>query len=335
MPSLMEEEAQQEDDVTFLQNDEGGLVPNTDGKVYPGVTCRKCGSRGHYGDSFGVNKCPQAASDGNQVQLFQSADSGPSPDALEQHLRQFSFFQCGHDFSFSQQSLPTRIPNTWILLDSCSTVSVFNNPVFLHNIRTSTVPLTIKTNGGSHSSSMLGDLAGFGTVWYNPSSLANILSLKEVRKVRQVVMDSNVEAAMTVYKQDGTTMKFREFENGLYFHNASVGLDVTPSNNKLTNYSHPPPQYGFINTMADAKERFTKREIDAANAARALYRKMGRPSQLQFEHWLDSNFITNCPLTSSNAKRAHLIYGPDIAMIKGKTILPIPMCLLKGLIYYQ
>lgn len=98
-----------------------------------------------------------------------------------------------NDFIFAQQSRYSRIPPTWILLDSCSKVSVFNNPIFLHNIRAGSVPLTINTNGGSHNSSMLGDLAGFGMVWYNPSSLANILLLKDVRKVRRVVMDSDVE----------------------------------------------------------------------------------------------------------------------------------------------
>ncbi len=42
-------------------------------------------------------------------------------------------------------------------------------------------------------------------------------------------MDSNVEAAMVVvYKCDGTTIKFKEFENGLYYHDAALG--VTSSN---------------------------------------------------------------------------------------------------------
>ncbi len=138
IPALMD--VTQQDDMTFLQDNDADLVPNTDGKVYLGITCGKCSSCGHYGDSFGANKCLQAAKIGNQVQLFQSADSGPSTNELEQHLSQFSFFQCNQDSLFAQQSLSTHISNTWILLDSCSTVSVFNNPIFLSNIRTSTDP---------------------------------------------------------------------------------------------------------------------------------------------------------------------------------------------------
>ncbi len=78
-------------------------------------------------------------------------------------------------------------------------------------------------------------------------------------------MDSDVEAAMVVHKCDGTTIKFKEFENGLYYHDAAEG--VTSSNNKITHsYSHP-ANYGFITTVAIAKERlFTQREVEALHS---------------------------------------------------------------------
>jgi hypothetical protein len=61
------------------------------------------------------------------------------------------------------------------------------------------------------------------------------------------------------------------------------------------------------------------REIDLADKARDLYRKLGRPSQQQFEDILKQNLIRNCPVTVDDAKRALLIYGPDLATLKGKT----------------
>lgn len=69
VPGLMEET--QQEDVIFLQDEDTDLVPNTDGKVYLGVTYRKCGSR--------ANKCPQVVRSGNQVQLFQSARTASTP----------------------------------------------------------------------------------------------------------------------------------------------------------------------------------------------------------------------------------------------------------------
>ncbi len=69
------------------------------------------------------------------------------------------------------------ILDTWIvLLDSQSTVSIFCNAKFLHNICMSPTKLVVITNGGKQISTMISDLKNFGPVWYNPESIANILS---------------------------------------------------------------------------------------------------------------------------------------------------------------
>jgi hypothetical protein len=59
--------------------------------------------------------------------------------------------------------------------------------------------------------------------------------------------------------------------------------------------------------------------IDAADKVRELYRKLGCPSQQQFKEIMSKNILLNCPVTVDDAKRAMLIYGPDLATIKGKT----------------
>ena len=50
-----------------------------------------------------------------------------------------------------------------------------------------------------------------------------------------------------------------------------------------------------------------------------LHRKIGRPSQAHFENILKNNLIHNCPVTVDDARRAIVIYGPDMASLKGKT----------------
>jgi hypothetical protein len=120
---------------------------------------------------------------------------------------------------------PNGIPDHFILLDSDSTVSIFNNSSFLTNIRNVDDPLCLKANGGgSQVSYQMGDVAGFGPVWYNPESVANILSLAEVRCICRVTMDSAQEPAFHVHKADGTgTTVFFEHPSKLYLHDASVG----------------------------------------------------------------------------------------------------------------
>jgi hypothetical protein len=78
--------------------------------------------------------------------------------------------------------------------------------------------------------------------------------------------------------------------------------------------------YSFVLTVSGNKQRFHRREVEAAERARELYRQIGRPSQAHFEHILENNLIQNCPISVDNAKRAVLIYGADSATLKGKTI---------------
>ena len=86
-------------------------------------------------------------------------------------------------FAFLQEDIvcsnhdKAAIPKSWILLDSQSTVDVFSNKKLITNIRDSKHVLTLHCNAGKISVNQKGDLRGYGTVWYYPDSIANILSL--------------------------------------------------------------------------------------------------------------------------------------------------------------
>ena len=166
------------------------------------------------------------------------------------------------DFSFHQNTTNgiNLIPDTWILLDSQSTVSVFKNSRYLSNIRASDLTLRVHTNGGTQLSTHIGTVANFGDVWYNKNSLANILSMAAVRKVCRITMDTLVAAAIHVYRQDNSIMTFQEYRSGLYYFDA--GVDST----KTT--KHNDDAYIFLNTVAGNRRRYTNREIQGADDAR-------------------------------------------------------------------
>jgi hypothetical protein len=191
----------------------------------------------------------------------------------------------------------------------------------LKNIRPSTRQLTVLTNGGTQVSTMLGDIPNFGSVWFNPASIANILSLAAVRKVCRVTMDTAVEAAMFVHKLNGDLMKFEEFHSGLYYHDtaASVQHTATTTTTSPPNTSETVNAYALVTTVAANKAMFTRREIEGADKARELYRMIGRPSEKSFQEILSKVMIHNCPITAEDAQRALTIYGPDLATLKGKT----------------
>jgi hypothetical protein len=142
--------------------------------------------------------------------------------------------------------------------------------------------------------------------------LANIISLAAVRKNNRVTMDTAVEPALCVHLANGSVMKFTEYSTGLYFHDARAPKVATSTSESVIAYS-------FLNTVEHNKKQFTPKEIEGADAARALYSLIGRPAQEYFEEILIKNLILNCPVTVADAKRALYIYGPDVAALKGKT----------------
>ena len=200
-----------------------------------------------------------------------------------------------------------------MLLDSDSTVSIFRNPDLLTNIHEVDEPLYLKTNGGGYQvSNKMGTVENIGEVWYNPESMANILALAQVCRVRRVTLDTADQPAFHVHKADGTgSTVFAEHESGLYLHDASVAA-TNATSSSIVAYSH-------LQTVAENKKAFTRRQIESADEARKLYRMMGRPGLNRFLEALKSNHIINCPITVDDAKRAECIYGKDVAFLKGKT----------------
>ena len=264
---------------TSYQQRVAASVAGTDGVVHPGISCFTCNGFGHYSDA-----CPNAPN--------------VPPTTTGTTLTQYAFML--------SQSHDSGIDPDSILLDSQSTISVFRNPKMLKNIRRSEHTLRAITNGGYQDSDLVGDFANLGEVWFNKDSIANILSLADVCNVCRVTIDSGAERSMNFHRLDGSVMKFVEHDSGLYIYNPNV------TNPPVTGYT-------LLSTVAAQKKLFTPRQVRDADKARELYRLLGRPSAADFQSILRNGSLRNCPVTHADARRADIIYGPDIATLKGKT----------------
>ena len=160
----------------------------------------------------------------------------------------------GHGTSYASEYCFLQchlIPPTWILLDSQSTVSVFKNRELLSNIRKSPTALRVHTNGGTQTSTDIGTVANFGDVWFNTNSLANILSMAEVRKIYRITMDTSIEAAMHVHRTDGSITRFKEYKSGLYYFDTAAA--APPEANDTSTAAN----YIFVQTVAGNKRANT------------------------------------------------------------------------------
>ncbi|GAX15524.1 hypothetical protein FisN_6Hu141 [Fistulifera solaris] len=257
---------------TFVQGDVCVIAGN-DGRTYPDILCYNCNSYGHY-----------------------------SGNCNEPNKKETTLLSMG--FVMAQQAVG-HIDKAWILLDTQSSVSVFNNKDYLSNIRDSGDVMRAITNGGHQDSHLIGDFPNLGPVWYNQDSIANILSVKDVRKVCRITMDTSVEPALIVHRLDGSQMRFEEHDCGLYV--------FKPNNNQSVS------AYSFVLTVEETKKLFTKRQVELADEAQRLYKILNRPGHAAFEDYLRNNRIHNSPVTVDDARRAVTIYGPDVPKLKGTT----------------
>jgi hypothetical protein len=225
-----------------------------------------------------------------------------APPPINESANRFSFAQRSASINAAIDNVQPQNFFTDGILDSDSSISIFNNTSMLDDIHDVDTPLVLQSNGGGHQlTSQMGTVPNFGKVWYNPNSIANILSLAEVRKSSRVTMDSSSDVAFHIHLLDGSGYtRFKEHESGW----------KSPYESTTTNDNEQVIGYLYLQTVAENKKAFTKRQIEAADMARQLYQKLGRPGAARFMDIIRKNLIINCPITFDDVTRGtHLWKG--------------------------
>lgn len=277
------------------------------------ITCFSCNKKGHY-----ASKCPKSKETQGAVHLqvassiktevghtlAQQDDSEEyEPDNI---TTSFQFHTCEDNPNETDgicQFQDKQLPASWIILDNGSTVDVFSNKKLLTNIRKSEVTMSIRCNAGVTKTNLQGDLTGYGTVWFNPKGIANILSLARVQEKHRVTYDSELDGKFVVHKPDGSVRVFDKSPSGLFYIDTSKTLDGVT----------------MLATVADNKKSFTNREFEAARVARKLQNLIGRPSTKSFIDIVKKNLLKNCPINVRDILNAEVLFGPNVGSLKGKT----------------
>ena len=158
---------------TGLEGGDGIAFVNKgeDGKGKKKVKCFNCGKEGHY-----ANQCNKT----NSEEDSKAEDEGnQGTAACMTSIKSVHNTSEANDtpaFSFSQ----TRgcIPRHWILLDNQSMIDLLCNCKLLTNIQASPSSMKVNCNAGLRVTSLVSNLSSYGTVWYDPNGIANILSFK-------------------------------------------------------------------------------------------------------------------------------------------------------------
>lgn len=213
----------------------------------------------------------------------------------------------------------------WLLLDSQATCNIICNPALVKNIRKHPTgnKVTIYCNAGSVIVDTVGDLNGFGMVWFHKDGIANCLSLALVSDRFRITLDTAVAQGFFVHRNDGSTRRFDRADCNLYvcdLRNTQASLLVT--------------------TVKGQKEFYSDLDVRRAKAARKLQEVLGYPSTKAFLRMIDNNMIKNCAVTRRDVKISDDIYGVNANIVKGKSvrrqpphvredILPVPPDILE------
>ena len=246
----------------------------------------------------------RASTDRMDEMMFASLN--PDEFELEDNDTSFVFTQ---DMRNVEMQHGGHLPPEWILLDNQSTVDVFTNRCLLKNIRRAKTNMFIHCTAGVAKTNLIGDLPGYGTVWYHPNGIANILSLSKVREKYRVTFDSDQNNQFIVHRPDGTQRVFQQSSRGLYFlDTSSTPRSVTGTDGTV-----------LVTTVADNANNFSNADYAQAVLARKIQKIVGRPTTRAFIYFIENNLLPNCPVNRKDVLRAEQIFGPDIGALKGKT----------------
>ena len=168
--------------------------------------------------------------------------------------------------------------------------------------------MRIQCNAGTRVTNLVGDLPGYGPIWFDSRAFANVLRLKLVKERYHVQYNSDEKEGFVVTKPNGEQFKSIQSLSGL--HNLDT-MNPDPSKNVHTTL--------VVNTVAENKKNYANNDYLRALKARKLKISVGRPSTATFVDLLKRNVIANCPVTPADVEAAEHIFGTDIGSFKGKT----------------
>jgi hypothetical protein len=141
-------------------------------------------------------------------------------------------------------------------------------------------------------------------VWFSTRAITNIVALSNLIQQYRITYDKNDLMFVVHHEPDKADMEFRMHESGLHYYDPH-----TRKNERLS----------LVNTVAENKSSFSKRQIKDAEVPRTLYRTLDRLSMKDFKWIIRSHQIKDNPVTVQDIEVAISIWGKNISALKGET----------------
>ena len=151
----------------------------------------------------------------------------------------------------------TETPERWLMLNSCSTLNLISNKLWLSDLHEVDTAMHIHSTWGISVTRKMGYLGNYPTpVWYLAGNHVNILSLRDITRHYRVTMGTAMENALILQGDNGQQHKFTPSGKGLYKWEDT--MDPTEDN----------PCWLFVTTVCGQGDCYTWHAYECAQAAR-------------------------------------------------------------------
>jgi hypothetical protein len=216
-----------------------------------------------------------------------------------------------HDVAFANKK--SLLDEYDILCDNQATINIFKNKDMLVNVTRASESISVGGVGGILEVDQIGELPGFGKVYYNPDCIANILCFHDLAKKNMISFDKHRN--IFIVKLFGKDCYFVP-KDKLYVYNARSNKrkhEVLQSKILLP-----------IQTVDDNVKLFTERQKKNAALAREAQMRMGYPSVKDIIEGINKGRVLNLPITKSDLDTATRIWGKDLGSVVGKSTRKTP-----------
>ena len=218
-------------------------------------------------------------------------------------------------YAFANGSAKMR---EFLLLDNQSSDHVFCNPEFVNNIRAAGKELSFCSNGVTLPIKNIANFDGFEeSVWLSKQAMTNILSLAKVKLEYPVNYNSD-DFIVHHAKHGYTDMFFKPNPSGFHVFDEDDPRGLA--------------SYSFIATVEENMSLFTKRQVASADLARNLQAGLAYPSVKDLKWIVQANMLKDSPVTAQDVDVALKIWGPSVALLKGKTVRRKPPLVLEDIV---
>ena len=201
----------------------------------------------------------------------------------------------------------------WLLLDSCSTVNLISDKDLLTDIHPVPHSLQVRCNAGTVVIDHQGYLGGYPEpVWFNPNGIANLMSLHNVQRYYQVILNTTKDNAFYINSSKGHQTRWEPSGHGLYHYAMDSSNNISTLWGGLSARTH-------INTVAANANGFTRRQCQNAQRARHLQNIVMHPGDRDMKEIVIKH-LHDCPVTGADIDVARTLLGPNLGSLKGKTV---------------